>query len=154
MVPLVLLVWGVVFSQLFSYFYSDPILSVQKADQVINIDEIKEDTFSIVASYRDPFLGRKRKSYRNNIPQDSGQQTANRGTGVKKSIPAEKPWPLISYNGMIKNNNSDRKVGIVKIDEKEYLVKSGDVIGAVSFLAIEKQSIKVRFQKETKTITK
>jgi len=153
MIPLVLLVWGIVFSQLFSYFYSDPILATQEINQIINIDEIKEDTFSIVAAYRDPFLGRKTKSYRNNTSASAPQQSASRG-GVKKSIPAEKPWPLMSYNGMIKNNNSDRKVGIVKINEKEYLVKSGDVIGEVSILTIEKKAIKVRFQKETKTITK
>ena len=55
---------------------------------------------------------------------------------------------------MIKNNNSDRRVGIATVNGKEYLVKQGDEIQGIKFLAIGKQELKVSFQKEKKTITK
>ena len=53
-----------------------------------------------------------------------------------------------------KNNNSDRRVGIVKVGGKEYLVKEKDVVAEVTILSINKNEVNVRFQKESKTITK
>lgn len=154
MIPLVILVWGVVFSQLYAYIFSEPMLAKQEVEQEVNIDEIKEDTFSIVAAYRDPFLGKKLKSYRKNNNTQPSSNSTNRSNNKKKVNAPEKPWPSIAYQGMIKNNNSERKVGIVKVNGKEHLVRFGDVIDEITFLSIEKQIIKVRFQKEVKTITK
>jgi len=149
--PLVALVWSFVFYQLFSYFFSTPNYAKIEQQTPINIDEIKRDTFSIVANYRDPFLGKKRNSKQH---FNKALNTRPRKSGVPKNIKAEKPWPIITYNGMIKNNNSDRRVGIVKINGKEYLVKEGDEINDVKFSKISKEEIRAKFQKERKTITK
>ena len=150
MLPLILLVWGVVFSQLFSYFFSSPSYAVETKQESINIDEIKQDTFSIVANYRDPFLGGKIKFKQRSNSSASTRKKLRKSIQVK----AEKSWPLIAYNGMIKNNNSKRRVGIIRIDGKEYLIKEKDVVSEVTILSINKHEVNVRFQKEKKTITK
>lgn len=150
--PVIILVWGLVFYQLFSYFFSSPTYAKEETTLEVNVDEIKADTFSIVANYRDPFLGKKIRTYtatsaNTNQINKSKRKTSNQPT------PTNKPWPIIKYKGMIKNNNSEKRVGIVKIDGKERLVKEGDVLNDIKVLSIGKQSIKVKFQKEQKEIT-
>lgn len=149
MMPLIILVWGFVFFQVYNYFFSKPAYATEVVKEMIRIDEIKQDTFSIVADYRDPFLGKKEQFRGNN---SSSNTTKKRSKPTQTKI--ERPWPLITYNGMIKNNNSDRRVGIVNVDGKEYLVKEKDVVNDIIILAINKNEVNVRFQKENKTITK
>ena len=152
MLPLVILVWGFVFYLLFGSFFSSPNYAKEEVKQTVNITEIKKDTFLIVADYRDPFLGKKVKS---RVRSSSG--VGNRkstGTKKPKSVKTEKSWPLIIYKGMIKNNNSERRVGILSVGGKEYLIKEKDVVGEVTVLSIKKNEVNVRFQKENKTITK
>ena len=55
---------------------------------------------------------------------------------------------------MIKNNNSDRRVGILNVNGKEFLIKEKDIVNDVAIVSIAKNTVKVRFQKESKTITK
>lgn len=150
MLLIVVIVWGFVFYQLFSSFFSTPNYATEKVEQIINIDEIKQDEFVIVADYRDPFLGKKLSTKKiNNISSNIKRNT------VKKSlVRVEQPWPSISYNGMIKNNNSDRRVGILKVNGKEYLIKEKDVVNDITILSINKNAVSIRFQKEIKTITK
>ena len=150
MLPIVVTVWGFVFYQLFASFFSTPNYATEKAEQIINIEEIKEDTFLIIADYRDPFLGKKVRLKKTNYTSSNVKKSS-----VKKSqVKTERSWPSITYNGMIKNNNSDRRVGIVKVNGKEYLVKEKDVVNEVAILSIGKNTVSVRFQKENKTITK
>lgn len=153
MLPIVILVWGIVFYQIFSYFFSAPTFVTEKTETILNVDEIKQDTFSIIANYRDPFLGENSSI---NLPKIT---TSSKSTSTKTQKPAEpkpleKPWPIITYKGMIKNNNSEKKVCIISIDNKEQLVKEGDDINGVKITMIKKESVQVSFQKEQKTITK
>jgi hypothetical protein len=150
MLPIVALVWGFVLYQLFSSFFSTPNYAIKKAEQIINIDEIKQDTFLIVANYRDPFLGKKVRLKKVNNTSSNVKKNTVKISQVK----AEQSWPSITYNGMIKNNNSDRRVGILKVNGKEYLVKEKDMVNEITILSINKNTVSVRFQKENKTITK
>jgi Tfp pilus assembly protein PilP len=150
LLPIIVLVWAFVFYQLFGYFFSEPNYAKEHEMVKMNIDEIKADTFSIVANYRDPFLDAKK------VVSQSSHRGNSSSTKKKKTLPpvADKLWPVIKYNGMIKNNDSERRVGIVSISGKEYLVKEGDVLDEVKVKKIEKDLIAVVFQKEQKTISK
>lgn len=152
MLPIVFLVWGIVFYQLYLYFFSTPTYVTEKTEVEVNVDEIKKDTFSIVANYRDPFLG---ENIRLTQPKTTNNQSSQQK--VQKNIaqkPLDNPWPTIEYKGMIKNNNSEKRVGIVGLNNKEYLVKEGEVLNGVKFMVISKELIQVSFQKEQKTISK
>lgn len=152
MLPIVFLVWGIVFYQLYLYFFSTPTYVTEKTEVEVNVDEIKKDTFSIVANYRDPFLG---ENIRLTQPKTTNNQSSQ--PKVQKNIaqkPIDNPWPTIEYKGMIKNNNSEKRVGIVGLNNKEYLVKEGEVLNGVKFMVISKELIQVSFQKEQKTISK
>ncbi len=77
LLPIVILVWGFVFYQLYGYFFSTPSYANTEVKTVINIDEIKKDTFSIVADYRDPFLSQKRVQIVNHrvVTKTNGSKT-------------------------------------------------------------------------------
>ena len=149
MLPLVILVWSFVFYQLFGSFFTTPIYAKEEFKPIVNIAEIKKDTFFIVADYRDPFLGKKRKRK----SQKFGVAGKKR-IGTKKTPKTEKPWPGIIYKGMIKNNSSDRRVGILSVGGREYLIKEKEIVAEVTILSINKHRVSLRFQKEKKTITK
>lgn len=150
LLPIIVLVWVFVFYQIFGYFFSEPNFAKENTMVKVNIDEIKKDTFSIVANYRDPFLDAKKV-----VVQSSHRGNSSSTKKKKALLPvADKPWPVIKYNGMIKNNNSEKRVGIVSIGGKEYLVKEGDVLDEVKVKKIEKNLIAVVFQKEQKNILK
>ena len=160
MMPLIALVWGVVFYQLYSYFFSSPVYATHVESVKVNIDEIKRDTFSIVADYRDPFLGKsiKRRTKRSSVNyySDNSGQTAPKNYAKKEKPKKEtvKPWPMIKYEGMIKNHSSDSRVGIMEVNGKEFMIKKGSICRDVEVLKIEKTGIEVSFQKEKKVITK
>ena len=150
MLPIVILVWGFVFFQLFGSFFTSPNYAKEKENTIISIEEVKKDTFLIVADYRDPFLGNRAQSKK--IGNSNNQaRKISRKIAAKKS---DKPWPSLAYNGMIKNNNSKRRVGIIKLNGKEYLIKEKDIVEDVTILNISKNFVKLRFQREIKTITK
>jgi len=154
MLPIILLVWGGVFYQLYGYFFSSPVYKNIEEKQFVNIEEIKQDTFSIVANYRDPFLGGKVKLKKTINNYNSKSNVNNNRKKQQKIIKADQPWPTIKYSGMIKNNNSNWKVGIIKVNGKEHLVKEGLLINDLKIIKIEKKAIKVRFQRENKVIEK
>lgn len=152
MLPIIILVWGFVFYQLFSYFFSSPTYATEKIETKIDIDEIKSDTFSIVANYRDPFLGKKVSVSKPTTHYNTNRSKPKKRTKTLKP-PADLHWPVIQYKGMIKNNNSEKRVGIINIAGKEQLVREGDVLNGVQFLSISKTQIKVSFNKEQKIIS-
>jgi len=106
--------------------------------------EMTVDTFSIVANYRDPFLGR--------IITEPKLAPKKIVTKPKVVIPVR--WPLITYGGMIKNNKSEKVVAIVNINRKSNLMNLGDVVSEVELLEIHSDSIKVKFSGIKKYITK
>lgn len=149
MLPLVILVWSFVFYQLFGSFFSKPNYAKEELKMIANVAEIKKDTFLIVADYRDPFLGKKTHNR-----SRSSATVSKKRTRIKKTPKAEKTWPVIIYKGMIKNNNSNRRVGILNVGGKEFLIKEKDIVNEILITSIKKNTVNVRFQKENKTITK
>jgi hypothetical protein len=148
MLPLVILVWGFVCYQLFSSFFTTPNYAKAEAKNKIAIAEVEKEAIVLVANYRDPFLGKKAK-YR-------GSPTSSVAPKTTKVSPVKitKKWPQIRYKGMIKNNNSDKRVGIFEVNGKEYLINEKETVSEIKFLSITKHEVKVLFQQEKKTITK
>lgn len=153
MLPLVIAVWGYIFFRIIDHVFSEPVFAVQQAAKKVDLDKIESDTFEIVADYRDPFLGGRKRVVSSSRNSSFGNNSKANFTH-KTSVKTQKKWPAIQYKGMIKNNDSKKKVGIAVVNGKEQIIKQGDVIQEITFLKITKKDIKVRFQRETKTINK
>ncbi|WP_123772405.1 hypothetical protein [Zobellia sp. OII3] len=100
----------------------------------------ERDTFSILADYRDPFLG--------TIPK----RKASKKPKIVKSKKKEIPERQISYSGFITESTSGNKIFFVSIDNQQYMMSISDTRNEVKLTAGNKEMVKVRYGGVTKTI--
>jgi hypothetical protein len=103
------------------------------------------DTFSIIADYRDPFLGKM---------QAEVKQTKHNPAPPSQKIPVVLTWPNVSYGGVIKSRKSNEQVCMVSINGQSIFMKVGDSNADVQLKKIYNDSIEVVFNKQTKFIKK
>ena len=63
-------------------------------------------------------------------------------------------WPGISYNGMIKNQQSDKQLGIVVVNGQSNIMRSGDTYMDVTIGKLYKDSVEISYKNIKKTIHK
>lgn len=119
----------------------------------------KNNTFTINADYRDPFLGNAATFYsfsngsafenqqKNDISLKKEKQGAPTELHVKHVI-----WPKIEYSGLIVNNKNKKITGLLKIGNNEYLVSEGSIHDNIFIKHIYKDSINVSYQNQSKTL--
>lgn len=160
LIPLVAIIWGFVIFKIFNYTddggnYNQNISNSLKFKE----ENAVVDTFTIVANYIDPFLGKFASSYRNQdieISEENNSENIVKKPEINKIV-APKPflrWPQIEYGGIVYNSKTQKKLALVKINNQEQLAKIGDAFNKVKLLEIFPDSIKVQFETETKTINK
>jgi hypothetical protein len=102
----------------------------------------KRDTFSILADYRDPFLGTMPKKARKKL--------------VKRKAPPKPVLPEIQvrYSGWINDSSSGQKIFFVEIDGEQLMMTRNQKHGELKLLSGNKDKIRVRYNGRTKTIKK
>jgi len=160
LIPLVLVVWGNIFYQIFGIVSSDD--DDQADDQNVGPvvkNEIKKDTFSIIADYRDPFLGRQ-SAIKNPVVPDNGakkQPSDNKKEKKEKKeeqvIPNLK-WPQMVYSGLVINKKSSDVVGLLSVNSKQFLVRKGQMVEGLTVGNISSDSITIVMGENIKTLTK
>lgn len=154
LLPLVLLVWGLIILRIIKQVKSTPNGNYYR-QQVVNIDdseEIKLDTFTIIANYRDPFLGRV--VIVRQQPTRSMVKTRSEERPVRRIRNRSIRWPSIAYNGVITNENKTNDVALISINNVNYLMKIGDVNQEVTLLMVYPDSVRLQYQEVTKSYTK
>jgi hypothetical protein len=136
LLALVLVVWGMI-----GYHFVNAINPPTKTPQLVASNEkfvpkkIKErENFSIVADYRDPFLGTVK--------------TPNRGmrkTAVK-TLKKEVPKKNITYTGFITDKGNNQKIFFVTIDGQQQMMTVNDTFQEVKLVQGTKSYIKVVYK--------
>lgn len=153
LLPVVTLIWGIVFYRIFSATHSSDDNNMSKDIPLpySRPDHSRLDTFNIFANYRDPFVGRINSSY----------QEPTERVEIRKNEPPVKPpekivqpikWPAIIYGGMIKNQKSNKQLVLVQINGQDKLMQEGNMVSGVELIRIFKDSIELAFEKEKKII--
>jgi hypothetical protein len=142
----VLAIWGLVFYRVFAGIDSEDtpafVLSQKKSVQVVTQKE--EEVFVLLANYRDPFLGGTSKAISN---PSSGKNSSGQLKKVKVKKEEEViDWSFLDYVGIIFNKETQKKVSILAISGKEYMVNDRDVINEVTILRKERDSIQVEYK--------
>ena len=108
------------------------------------------DTFSLMANYRDPFLGKiaTRKVKSNKAPSNPRIRVAPKRPKAKTN------WPKLAYNGLIKKQASNETLALIQINGKSAIMKIGETLDKVKLLKIYPDSIKVKFEGLTKHVRK
>jgi len=150
LLPIVLILWVIIFYRIFTSRNSEPgiVLTNNNLSENYVPQQIETDTFNIVASYRDPFLGK----------------TVTKNPSITKSQIKRKPvknkpvksirWPSITYGGMIKNQKSNKLVAIVKINGQDNLIMEGKEFSGVKIQKVFPDSIRIIYQGEVRTFSK
>lgn len=141
LLPIVLLIWGILIYQFFSFSVPDE--SLEKASTEFNIKpfKVKERTpFSINVAYRDPFLG---KMYA--VPVKNPKKS---DVGIKKQTKPEEilVWPTILYKGTISDAKQKNKLFMMVIDGHNFYMKKGDTENEVFLKDGDKESVYVKYK--------
>lgn len=141
LLPIVVLVWGVVGYQFFDAFNPDEVTVSQIATSKFKVPVFKKkDTFSLLTTDVDPFLGKVYKK-------------PTRALKTKPKTIARTPWPSISYFGVVSNKNASSSVYIVSINGQQLLLKKGDTIQKIKVLRGSNESIFIKYAGKTKEFT-
>jgi hypothetical protein len=156
LIPAVVLIWGLIFYKFIKGFSGDedPVHAVAHLTTPDSVAFLP-DTFSLHAAYRDPFLGKQLAI--NTAESDHELVTTSPKVHVAPAplpVAVVTPWPVINYGGVIKSMKSDKQVAIITIDGKEYLFKQGDLLSGMQIIAVFKDSVKLKRDKELKTFRK
>ncbi|OFZ01407.1 MAG: hypothetical protein A2491_19650 [Bacteroidetes bacterium RIFOXYC12_FULL_35_7] len=141
LLPLVLIVWGLVFYKVYEYVKEDPLPineQIKKNSKKTHLNT--RDTILLVADYRDPFLGK----IIHQISFENSNEVTNRIYEKKSSSGGEKEnlkikqenkaitktnnWPTVIYSGIIINQKNSKKTALLKINNKEKMVSEGEII--------------------------
>lgn len=154
LIPVVLLVWGVIIYRIFNVVNSSGSNEVRKSSFVENtVNETLIDTFSIHPNYRDPFISKRAKktTFENKVVS-----TITKPDLIKKVsnvvVPLSNKWPSIVYNGLIKNERSNKQLALVQINGQSNILQLGNVAEGVELTKIFRDSIEVKFNSEKRFI--
>ncbi len=145
MLAAVLGIWGTVAFKIVNGISPDqPQTTAESFDVAFNPEVQKDkDTFSIQTIDRDPFLG----------TLSAKKQASKRAKSINvKPNTSGVAMPIITYGGSIQKQNSKEKVFVVNINNKQYLLKVGQVINDVKLIRGNKESIVIRFNGTNQTI--
>lgn len=159
LVPAVLIIWLMVIFRIAGYvnasdsedYFTGNIYQEEPSKN-------EKDTFSILADYRDPFLGSSARFYKAEeiFTEDEPrvQETKPKpvpATDNKTTIKSIK-WPDLEFGGLILQESTKQVVGLMKINNKEFLIRAEDSFLGVTIDKIYKDSVEVEFLDEKKTI--
>lgn len=143
LLALVLTVWGILGFRIVKTV--NP--SAEELPMATNIGKFRPEvikqrnTFSIVANYRDPFLGTLPKS---NIPKKK-----KKAVTPKKEVLPDKD---IRYTGLIGESTTGKKIFFLTIDGQQQMLNEKGVFNEVELISGSFQKIKVRYNGKTKSI--
>lgn len=138
LLALVLAIWGIIGYKVLSPNSSDALEQDSFEKITVKSLSIKEkDTFSILADYRDPFLG--------TFPKKSIK---------KKSKPKKAPEPEITvqFTGLMTDNDTKQRIYFITIAGQQYLMNVKDEIEKVQLLSGTSTSIRIRSNGKTRII--
>lgn len=151
LLPLVVLIWGIIVYRIFTSINPDsPNVTGRQSSLVTDtLQKNVPDTFTIVANYRDPFLGALPVA-----PSKPGfsvtKPVAKAPEPPKETIPVL--WPSLSYSGMVRNKDSKKQMALIQINNSMHSMQINETVAGVQLLGIYPDSIIVVFNKQKKTI--
>ena len=138
---LVLGIWGIIGFKVIKVANPEPrpVTDVGTSEIFVPKQLKKRDTFSIVANYRDPFLGTAYAPKKIQKPR-------------LKKVEKQVPEKVIAYTGFITDKASKQKVFFVTIDGQQQMMALNDIFKEVKLMGGTKDKIRVRYQGKTRNI--
>ncbi|NAY93515.1 hypothetical protein GTQ34_16530 [Muricauda sp. JGD-17] len=136
----VLLIWGIIGFKLLGAFSpeTEPSSKV-RVSEYKPAKTVERDTFSLIADYRDPFLG--------TLPQ-----VKSKDQSLKKKKKPIVQFPRIFFTGLVSGGQAKENIFFVTIDNRQYLMRKGDIKEGITLVKGSPNSIRVHYQGLHRTI--
>lgn len=148
LLPIVLIIWGMIIYQFFSYTNSQVIEVQEELPLFVNIDYKEPDTTALNINHRDPFTGKLENANRN--ASSSNVKAINQPKTQILSTPEVQTQ--IEYKGIVSDVANKKKVFMVIIDDQTFLMKQGDKENEVELINGNRESITIKHKGKKKNI--
>ncbi|OFY66100.1 MAG: hypothetical protein A3H98_11905 [Bacteroidetes bacterium RIFCSPLOWO2_02_FULL_36_8] len=154
LIPLSVLIWGMIFYKIFSYVNPEKSTSAKNTPASISFlkqtDNILSD-YQLIGVARDPFLDKATEKLSNNEPIMLPVVKNNPIPKVKvqtKKKPEIIDFDLsfVSYNGNILNKRTHKKVAILNIYNKGYILSPGESQEPLQLISIYNDSVLIKYK--------
>lgn len=148
LLPIVLIIWGMIIYQFFSYTNSQVIEVQEELPLFVNIDYKEPDTTALDISHRDPFTGKLE-----NAKENIGSTRKNAANASKMNAESKhEEQTKIEYKGIVSDVANKKKVFMVIIDNRTFLMKQGDKENEVELINGNRESITIKHKGKKKNI--
>ncbi len=152
--PLMAVIWGAIIWKVVDMMTgNEAVISETVAKPMEIVSSYQEELFVLFADYPDPFLKNysKTKTLKPTKPKPKPKP--------KKKVPKKPPkpkidWSFITFNGTIENPRTKKRIAIVNIRNKEYIMTQGDTMLGVLIKQIWEDSVEVNYHMEKRMIKK
>lgn len=148
LLPLVLIIWGMLIYQFFSYSNDVEIKVENDVPLFVNINYKEPDTTALDVNHRDPFTGKLEKPREINTASNENSSKAPKINTEK--IPEVQTQ--IEYKGLVSDIANKKKVFMVIIDNQTFLMKQGDKENEVELISGNKEFISIKHKGKKKNI--
>jgi hypothetical protein len=151
LIPLVVVIWGLIVFRIIKQIHHSQKPEIGNAIYSKGKLSITDnDSSKLILKYRDPFLnGMTRKNYASRSESIFGNNS-NLTTVPKPTI----NFPATKYSGLVTNSKNKHKLGLLKIDNKDFLVQEGDLVSGEKIIKLHADSVIISFKKAKKTFLK
>lgn len=150
----VVIIWGYVGFQFIN--------GMSAEEEELSLDELTDSSptpiklntkQALKLNYQDPFLKSQIISQKKIVPTVNQQKPSSiKKTEAIPTIITTFNWPVITYKGLIQNQNrTNRVLGLIQIDGKECLVKPGEKINNLLITSIKKDKVEISADGQTKS---
>jgi hypothetical protein len=158
LLPVAALVWGLVIYQIVQSLEAPAGGSRPGSGPKVLAEEriVEPDTFSLLLSYRDPFLSnrpvRSKEQDLDIFLNRPALSVAQPRPVANQPGPAPIVWPHMEYMGLIENGAKKAKVAMVRVGEAEHLLREGQVVDGVKLAKLLPDSVLVEYKKEKRFV--
>lgn len=148
LLPIVLIIWGMLIYQFFSYTSSEIIEVKEELPLFVKIDYKEPDTTALDVNHRDPFTG-KLESVKEKSSISKGKSSNTPKINIETTPEVQ---TQIEYKGIVSDVANKKKVFMVIIDNQTYLMKQGDKENEVELINGNRESITIKHKGKKKNI--
>lgn len=144
--------WGLIFYRAFNAASAQdtPVLSSKPAKMTyFNMKRHEKDKINLKLDYRNPF-SITNLQIEPEISKNSSLPTAQFKFNIPMKIAVR--WDAIAYIGCINNPKSNKKLAMLNMYGKDFILMEGQQLNGVKLLKYNTDSVKLQFQNETKFI--
>ncbi len=147
----VLAIWGIIAFKIYDYIKGGNAEagSGRLPDKSEQGETFIVDSFALLPDYRDPFLGYENPVKRKIVPVP---------VNIHKplDVPPVKAmqWPPVLYKGLVYNEDTKTKAGLVNISGKSKMVSEGDTFKLLVVVSVTRDSILLKMQKNKRAFYK